>query len=295
MIDDNVPTDAPYTSDNLGSELINAQLSFTTYSEDLPSVGFNGATYNYYARKHNPGANWVGTGMNQIPATTNQPMTAFPTDFTQLPTVGFVVPNLVNDMHNGTDPTTITQGDTWVYTYLNDYVQWAKTHNSLLILTFDEDDDYSGNHITTFFTGQMVKAGQYSEQINQLNVLRTIEDMYGLPHADSAAYVNPITDVWAGSSSVATSASVINTAAISVFPNPVTHNVTIQEWMQNAGTAELTIVNSIGNEVAKLYSGPLAAGYYSFAWDASSSPAGMYECRIRSNQSTAQVPVVLFR
>ena len=41
-----------------------------------------------YARKHNP---WMD--FSNVPTTTAHAMTAFPTDYTTLPTVSYVVPN----------------------------------------------------------------------------------------------------------------------------------------------------------------------------------------------------------
>jgi hypothetical protein len=41
-----------------------------------------------------------------------------------------------------------------------------------------------------------VKPGKYSEKINHYNVLRTIEDMYRLPHLGNSASATPITNVW---------------------------------------------------------------------------------------------------
>ena len=38
--------------------------------------------------------------------------------------------------------------------------------------------------------------GSYGETINHFNVLRTIEDMYGLPPAGASATATPITDIW---------------------------------------------------------------------------------------------------
>lgn len=155
-------------------------------------MGYNGDSYGAYVRKHNPAANWMGTGTNQIPTSTNQPFTAFPTDYTKLPTVSIVVPNENDDMHDGS----ISTGDSWLKSHLDGYIQWAKTHNSLFILTFDEDNGNYGNHVVTIFTGAMVKKGQYSIKINHYNVLRTIEDMYGLPYAGNAANVTTIKRCW---------------------------------------------------------------------------------------------------
>ena len=70
------------------------------------------------------------------------------------------------------------------------------THNSLFIMTFDEDDSSQSNRIATIFVGPMVVPGQYSESINHFNLLRTLEDMYNLPYAGVSGNYQPITDVW---------------------------------------------------------------------------------------------------
>jgi len=79
---------------------------------------------------------------------------------------------------------------------LDAYAQWAKTHNSLLIVNFDEDNSLSLNHIYTTFVGAGVRTGTYSEKITHYTVLRTIESAYGLSALGGAASVSPITDVW---------------------------------------------------------------------------------------------------
>jgi hypothetical protein len=176
-----------FTTANLGLYLLNASLTFAGYSEHLPSVGSTICTSGGYARKHAP---WVN--FTNIPITTNLPYSYFPSDYTTLPTLSFVIPNLYDDMHDGT----IQQGDSWLQQHLNAYAQWAVTHNSLLIITFDEDDGSQGNRIATIFVGQMVVPGQYSEPINHFNLLRTLEDMYDLPYAGGSGNYQPITDVW---------------------------------------------------------------------------------------------------
>jgi hypothetical protein len=192
VTDDKVPANLPFTTANLGAELIAAGRTFRAYSEDLPSVGFTGATSAKYARKHCPWVNWQGTGKNGIPAADHLPFTDFPKDYSYLPTVTYVIPNLISDIHDGT----VSQGDTWVKKNLDGYVQWAKTHNSLFILTFDEDDKNNNNRILTFFVGAKVKKGTYDTHIDHYSVLRTLEDMYGLTHAGAAAQAKPIVNVW---------------------------------------------------------------------------------------------------
>lgn len=207
VTNDNRPAGLPFSTPNLGAELLAANLSFATYSESLPSVGFDGDSYttvpgqNQYVRRHNPAANFVNypVGTNQLPASVNQPFTDFPTDYSKLPTVSIVVPNVQDDMHDGS----VQQGDTWLKNNLAAYAQWAENNNSLLIVTWDENDGSAGNQITTIFDGAMVKSGQYGEAINHYNVLRTIEDMYHLPYSGASAGATTITDIWAASSTTA--------------------------------------------------------------------------------------------
>ncbi|MBN9610164.1 MAG: acid phosphatase [Actinobacteria bacterium] len=174
---------------NLAAQLASAGKDFRGYSEGLPQVGFTGCTAGAYARKHAPWTNFAN-----VPDTVNQPFTAFPSDYTQLPAVSFVIPNLDHDMHNGT----IAEGDAWLRTHLGDYVDWATTHDSLLVLTWDEDDGGHGNRIPTIIVGAHVQPGSYGEYVNHYRLLRTLDELEGLPPTGDAASATPITDIWAG-------------------------------------------------------------------------------------------------
>lgn len=185
-----------FTTANLGHALLSARLTFVGYSEDLPEAGSLICSIGLYARKHNPWVNWQDSLTNGLPATVNQPMTSFPTDFSRLPTVSIVVPNQVNDMHHGKNPEAIQNGDRWLHEHLKSYVQWAQQHNSLLIVTWDESNKTENNQIATLFIGPMVQAGRYDLKISHHNVLRTIEDLYGLPHSGASADAAPITRIW---------------------------------------------------------------------------------------------------
>jgi phosphatidylinositol-3-phosphatase len=185
VTDDSCPH--TFSAANLGSELIAAKKTFKGYSEGLPSTGSGVCTSGEYARKHAP---W--TDFSNVPSTDSVPFSSFPTNYANLPTISFVIPDLLDDMHDGT----IQQGDSWLQTNLQAYVTWAKTNNSLVILTFDEDQGTTPNQIATIFVGPMVKPGKYSEHINHYNVLRTLEAIYRLPYAGKSASSKTITDVW---------------------------------------------------------------------------------------------------
>jgi acid phosphatase len=143
--------------------------------------------------------NWQGNQQNNIPDSLSQPMTSFPRDFNKLPTVAFVIPDMDHDMHNigkPGDSAAISRGDVWLKNNLGDYVEWAKTHNSLFILTYDEDQFTQSNHILTVFVGENVKPGKYAETINHYSVLNTLEYLYGLHVFADTSNTHVIQDIW---------------------------------------------------------------------------------------------------
>jgi hypothetical protein len=217
----------PFTTPNLGAALRNAGFGFATYSQGLPSAGFDGDSNGAYQRKHNPVANWMNDTnptANQLSSSANQPFTTFqqiaasPGGFANLPTVVFVVPDQDNDMHDGT----IQQADDWLKANIIDtYLPWATMHNSLLIVTWDEDgDNTASNQIPTIFAGAKVKPGSYTETnlnsnnphvgspsdpgiqtptgtaMNHYNVLSTIEEVYGLTHIGGSLNRRPVSDIF---------------------------------------------------------------------------------------------------
>ena len=203
--DDDIPNPVntknyPFMSGNLAQGLLAKGYSFKGYSESLPGIGDTVSGSGNYARKHVP---WISFG--NIPNGTtektsvNLQFSQFPSDYSTLPTVSFVIPNLIDDMHNPESAAiSVKNGDTWLKENLDGYYQWAKKHNSILIITFDENDDASGyrgmtdpastnrdikNRIPTIIAGAHIRYGDYAEGkgVTHINILRTIESMYGLP------------------------------------------------------------------------------------------------------------------
>jgi phosphatidylinositol-3-phosphatase len=185
VTDDSCPVEL--TAPNLAADLMAAGKTFAGYSEDLPSVGSPVCSAGEYARKHVPWADF-----RNVPGSVSMPFSSFPTDFARLPTVSFVIPNLCDDMHD----CSVTTGDAWLRAHLSDYARWAMTHDSLLIITWDEDDGSQSNQIPTIFAGQQVRPGRYAERIDHYRVLATIEAAYGLPSDGNAASASPIADIW---------------------------------------------------------------------------------------------------
>jgi phosphatidylinositol-3-phosphatase len=195
---DEVPH-SEFKTSNLGEELIRTGQSFKGYSEGLPAIGSTVARQGLYARKHVPWISFsnVPNGKTVADSSNLRFPEDFPSDYNALPTVSFVIPNLINDMHDGAVPASVVAGDKWLKRHIDSYYEWAKQHNSLLILTFDESAEFTvaggltkpaeknakkRNRIATILAGAHIKPGEYSEAkgVTHVNILRTLEAMYKL-------------------------------------------------------------------------------------------------------------------
>jgi phosphatidylinositol-3-phosphatase len=180
-----------FSGKSLGSELLAAKISFRGYAESMPSKGFEGCqavsdslpSGYLYMRKHVP---W--TDFSNLPASVNliykKPFSKPPAQFV------WITPNMCNDMHD----CPVATGDTWASKNLPKLIAWDQANNGVLILTFDENDGSPGNQIATILIGN-VNPGQYSQTVNHYNVLRTIEDVFGVKALNNAASADVIKGV----------------------------------------------------------------------------------------------------
>lgn len=188
VADDSCPH--TFASDSIGQQMIGAGFGFAGFSEDLPGPGYTGCQSGNYVRWHAPWVDFTG-----VPPTAGRPFSEFGPDYTKLPALSFVIPNMCHNMHD----CDVATGDAWLRANLDAYVRWSTTHNSLLVVTFDEAEDGSAtNQIPLIFAGPMVRPGRYLEPADHYRVLRTLEAMYGLPALGHAASTTPIADVWRG-------------------------------------------------------------------------------------------------
>lgn len=230
-----------FTTPNLGAALLAAGKTFVGYAEGLPAEGDVTSDYiNDYTRRHCPWIGWMPESdlldTNQIPRSLHKPLTAFPSDFTQLPTVAFVIPSNIHNMHSAP----IADADTWLRDKLGAYADWARTHNSLLIVTWDEDNFQQANRIPTIFYGDHLQRHDNDGSWSLHNLLRTIEDLYSLPHSGNAGSCPPIRGAFVGERppitrtfSVATSGGIIDTGISSSTPSA-----------SNATASQLTVRNT---------------------------------------------------
>jgi hypothetical protein len=206
-----------------------------------------------YMRNYNPMAQFTNVGNHAGVALTNaqvnKTFASFPNTaagYASLPTVSFVIPNALHNTHGSneqapyaTDPSEYnflrSSADTWLKNNLDGYLQWAKANNSLLIITGDEeeDDSHETDTITTIVNGDpdLFVAGQNSNSINHFNLVRTIEDMYGLaPLGSTATAARLDTNVLgqlSPNSQTATTTVLNSSAATSVFEQSVTFTATV--------------------------------------------------------------------
>ena len=177
---DRVPAelgDAP----NLASGLLAAGHSFGGFSEGLPAEG-------------SPVCTAGGTPASTLRGSTS-PMSRrarqnpwAPSPETVAAHCLFVVPDLEDDMHDGT----IAGADTWLASRIGGYAQWAKGEQQPADRHLGRDDDRADNHIATIFYGAAVRPGTYDAAINHYSVLSTIREIYGLPKTGQAASTSPI-------------------------------------------------------------------------------------------------------
>jgi acid phosphatase len=120
-----------------------------------------------------------------------------------LPNYVFYSPDLDDDGH---DPSSnpkegLIKASSFLKKFLDSLLQNPPfMKDTLIVVTFDESKDQSPeyrNHIYTVFLGNMVKPGEYRADYNHYNVLRTIEENFGLSTiAEGDGGAKPITDVW---------------------------------------------------------------------------------------------------
>ncbi len=174
---------------SLASQLLDSGRTFVGWSEGLPVAGSALCGSKLYARRHAPWTNFTNLPQAQV----GRPLTQFPTDYTRLPTVSWVIPDVCHDMHN----CPVATGDAWARTQLGGYARWALTHNSLLVVTFDEDDASGGtNHISTVLSGAHLVPGKSGQGLDHYGLLRTIEAFYGLKPLGDAAKSRPLTGIF---------------------------------------------------------------------------------------------------
>jgi len=193
--DENVDLDVKNITDLLEAK----GLTWKVYVEDFPGQCNPDKRLGKYVRKHNPFISYNNIRNNPKRCAQIVPATQLQTDITagKLPDYSFYVPNLDNDGHD----TGIAFADAWLRkTFIHQLINPAFMKDMLFIITFDEGKvkhPTASNQIYTLFLGDMVEAKKIEEKYDFYNMLRTIEDAWGLGTLEANdAKSKPITGIW---------------------------------------------------------------------------------------------------
>jgi len=190
-------------------------IDWKNYAENYPGKA-GGGPYLFdakkYARKHVPFLSFQKiqrqSFANVVAVDTNDKHNAFITDvensrkdpkdpkYKALPSYMFYTPNLDDDGHDSG----LATASAWLKNFLENWFPPEARAGTLIVITFDESEppEKASNHIYTVLLGDMVKKGaKISERYDHYDMLRTIEDNFGLGQlnqGDSKAKV--IQEVW---------------------------------------------------------------------------------------------------
>jgi phosphatidylinositol-3-phosphatase len=187
---------------NLVDELAAARISWKAYMEDMPTPCSAATSSRGYFRRHDPFMYYRDLAGNPARCRFVVPATELATDLARhtLPRFVWLSPNICHDMHSCSTFT----GDR----YLRTIVPRLLTElgpSGILFITFDEGATNAGccgvatgGHILTLIAGPGARAGHRSQvPYDHYSLLRTIEDLWGLPRLGYAAapYTHAMTDL----------------------------------------------------------------------------------------------------
>jgi phosphatidylinositol-3-phosphatase len=169
------------------------------YYQDIVGADFSGTQGNAFCRQHDV---TMGT-------TDPNDKSIFEADLASgdVPRFNYVVPNMCEDGHDNCKPqgNTVKQFDDFLareVPLIMDSPAWDA--NSVIFVVYDEGQDggpgkavkFDGGHVPFAVIGDAVHNAQYAGFTNHYDLLRTIEDGFGLGYVGHAATATSITQIW---------------------------------------------------------------------------------------------------
>ncbi|MGH9069228.1 MAG: alkaline phosphatase family protein [Acidimicrobiales bacterium] len=190
---DVVPGSTHITSGSIFSQLTKAGRTWMAYDESMPhncALSPSGE----YAVRHNPAAYYLDIrsqcATRDVPlGTTSSGAWPKAASGDSLPSFSFVTPNLIHDMHDGS----VAQGDAWLQGFLTAFLKSPayRAGHTVVFVTWDEGE--SDNHVATIVVAPSTPAGTRSgRRFTHYSLLRTAEDLLGLPPLGQAASAAPM-------------------------------------------------------------------------------------------------------
>jgi acid phosphatase len=193
-----VTDDKPHdlSAPSLADQLEGAGFSWRVYAENYPGGCFTGPVSldgadgkGDYRRKHNPAISFTAISGD---ATRCANITDFSHFDPAASDVAFIVPNQCNDMHD----CPIATGDAWAKRFLGPPIASPAMADGILFITWDEAHGNSANHIATIVVAPRLAAPVASaKSYGHPSLLRTIEQLYGLPCLADACKAEPMIDL----------------------------------------------------------------------------------------------------
>ncbi|MFL5311035.1 MAG: alkaline phosphatase family protein [Myxococcales bacterium] len=166
-------------------------LTWRQYAEGYPGGCYtaDAAPGPLYRRKHVPFLSFESITKNPSRCASVVPASQF--DRGHLPNFGFYSPDMCHDGHDLCGSTLgqrkgasakVRQSAAWLEGFLEPLLaDPAVTRDTLIVVTFDESGNDANNHIYTVLLGDMIQpAAQVDACYDHYNLLRTIEDNFGL-------------------------------------------------------------------------------------------------------------------
>jgi len=183
------------SDDNVVRELVKAGKSWKCYAESLPSAAYMGPDAYPYLRQHNPFSYLSDVQKDSSQMANVVPFSDFASDLAnhKLPQYSFIVPNVLDDGHDGS----LAQADTWLQQNIAPLIADSDFQaGGLLIVTFDEGDQSDvlngGGQVATVIVSTKAKTNYVSQTLFQhQSTLRLLLAASGVSVFPGAAAMAP--------------------------------------------------------------------------------------------------------
>lgn len=209
---DNAPSSSHSTAStaHLTAQLETAHVTWMMYQQGMTPGTCPISSVNFYAPKHDPVvffrdiAGGPPSNSNALCAAHHKPSDALADDLMHPDTMvqyAFITPDLCHDMHGdagcpqGTNTSAnIKAGDDWLAANLPAILDYATAHDGVVFLTFDEGDN--SNLIAFLALGPRVKHGAVATTYSHSSLLKSIEEILGVPVLPSVQSANDFADMF---------------------------------------------------------------------------------------------------
>ena len=182
---------------SLADTLAAAGRTWKTYAEDLPYAGFTGSSAGPYAKKHDPFLYFRGVVDSRARRDRVVPFSQLVRDLAghRFPDFSLVIPNLCDDMHDGS----VATGDAWLNAHVVPLLRASELRGGVVFVVFDEgtsDTDGGGRVEALAFAPTVRRGSRSARATSHYGLLRTIEDAWELPRLGLSRTGTPIGGIW---------------------------------------------------------------------------------------------------